>query len=301
MAEPPSEDAEASAPDSALAPKLRGMGFMLASALSISGMNGAVQHLSHSMHVFEVAFFRQFLGALFLGAVFMRRGRHHLRTRRIGMHLLRAVLNIGAMLAYFVGLSLEPIAKVVALSLSVPLFATLGAIVVLREKMPPRRWAALVIGFIGALVILDPSAPSLSLGAASVLVSNALWAVALIAIKSLARTESSVTISLYAAILMTPMAGLVAVFVWQTPTVVQLMWLVAIGALGSVAQLCLSQAFREADATLVLPLDFTKVIWASLIGYFAFGQVPGIWIWIGALVVFGAVTYNAWSERRSAP
>lgn len=301
MAEPPPLDTAVPAPDALLVRKLRGMGFMAGSAMSISGMNGVVQHLSHSMHVVEITFFRQLIGALFLAAVFLPKGVHHLRTRRIWMHFLRAVLNIAAMLAYFVGLSLEPIAKVVALSLSAPLFASLGAIVVLREKMPSHRWIALGVGFAGALVILDPVQPMLSLGAAMVLLSNALWAVALNVIKSLSRTESSITISLYAAILMTPMAGAATLFVWQTPTMEQFLWLMAIGALGSVAQLCLGQAFREADATLVLPLDYTKVLWASLIGYFAFGQVPDIWIWVGSLVVFGAVFYNAWTERRSAP
>ncbi|MPY71249.1 MAG: EamA family transporter [Alphaproteobacteria bacterium] len=211
------------------------------------------------------------------------------------------MLNIGALLTYFVGLSLEPLAKVVALSLTVPLFASLVAVVFLREPMNLRRWIAMGIGFAGALVILDPANPSLSLGASMVLVSNVLWAVALNIIKSLARTETSVTISLYAAILMAPMAGVAALFVWQTPTAVQLAWLVGIGVLGSIAQLCLSQALREADVTLVLPIDFTKVVWASLIGYAAFGQVPDVWIFVGAPIIFGAVFYNAWSERRRSP
>lgn len=283
------------------AAKARGVGYMVGAAMSISGANGIVQHMSHSMHVFEIAFFRQLIGALFLASLFLRSGMHHLRTQRFWLHAVRALLNIGALLTFFIGLSLEPIAKVVALSLTAPLFASLMAVVFLREAMPPHRWIALAVGFFGALVILDPSAPSLSLGAAMVLTSNALWAIALTIIKSLSRTESAITLSLYAAILMTPMAGLFAIFVWQTPTPGQLLWLVGTGVLGSVSQLCLGQAFREADATLVLPADFTKVVWASLIGYFAFGQVPEIWIWIGSLIVFGAVFYNAWSERRSRP
>jgi drug/metabolite transporter (DMT)-like permease len=294
-APPPDPDAETAAA------KLRGMAYMLASTVSISGMNGSVQYLSHSMHVFEVAFFRQVVGAIFLLGVSLPKGLHHLRTRRLGTHLIRSVLNIGALLTYFVGLSLEPLAKVVALSLTVPLFASLVAVVFLREPMNPRRWIAMGIGFAGALVILDPAHPSLSLGASMVLVSNVLWAVALNIIKSLARTETSVTISLYAAILMAPMAGVAALFVWQTPTALQLAWLVGIGVLGSIAQLCLSQALREADVTLVLPIDFTKVVWASLIGYAAFGQVPDVWIFVGAPIIFGAVFYNAWSERRRNP
>jgi drug/metabolite transporter (DMT)-like permease len=284
-----------------MAAKLRGMGYMVGSTLTISGMNGSVQHLSHSMHVFEIAFFRQLLGAIFLLAAALPKGLHHLRTRRIGAHFVRSVLNIGAMLTYFIGLSQEPLAKVVSLSLTVPLFASLIAIVFLREPASPRRMIALGVGFVGAVVILNPAAPSLSFGALMVLTSNILWAVALNIIKSLARTESSVTISLYAALLMAPMAAVAAVWVWQTPTLVQLAWLVAIGVFGSIAQLCLSQAFREADVTLVLPIDFTKVVWASLIGYFAFAQVPEFWIFVGAPIVFAAVFYNAWIERRASP
>jgi len=279
----------------------KGAGYMLASATTISGMNGAVQFLSASVHVFEVAFCRQLFGVIFLGAVFLRGGLAPLATRRFGMHLLRAVLNVIALLAYFVGLSLEPLAKVVALSLTAPLFATLCAVIFLRERMTARRWIALLLGMAGALIVLRPGMQAVSLGALMVLLSNTVWAVALIVIKSLARTESAATISLYAAILMTPITLAFALFVWQWPTPGQLVWLVTIGVFGSIAQLCLSQSFRLADATLVLPIDFTKIVWASLIGFVAFGQVPEIWVWIGAVVTFAAVFYNTYQERGSRP
>jgi drug/metabolite transporter (DMT)-like permease len=303
VTDPTDPAAPAPSPDAgnASSANLRGMAYMLGSTISISGMNGSVQYLSHSMHVFEVAFFRQVVGAIFLLAVSLPKGLYHLRTRRLGLHVIRALLNIGALLTYFIGLSLEPIAKVVALSLSSPLFASLVAIVFLRERAPPRRLIALGVGFCGAAIILNPTAPELSFGAMMVLTSNMLWAVALNIIKSLSRTETSVTISLYAALLMTPMAGVAAIFFWQTPTAAQWPFLIGIGVLGSIAQLCLSQSFREADATLVLPIDFTKVVWASIIGYLAFAQVPEFWIFIGAPIVFSAVFYNAWVERRGSP
>mgnify|MGYP006178739061 CR=1 FL=1 len=283
-----------SAPDSA-----KGVGLMLGSAASISGANGAVQHLSHSnLHVFEIAFFRQLLGLIFMSALFLRGGLRPLITRKFGLHVLRSILNVLAMLAFFYGLSLEPLAKVVSLGLTAPLFATIGAVLFLRERMTPHRWIALGIGVAGAMIILRPGIQVVSLGALMVLISNTLWAVALVVIKVLTRTESSVTVALYSSLLQTPIAFMFAVFFWQWPTVEQLVWLAGIAIFGTISQLALTEAFRKADATLVLPADFTKVIWASLIGYFFFNQVPEIWVGVGAVVIFSAVFYNSYSDSR---
>ena len=272
---------------------------MLGSAASISGANGAVQHLSHSnLHVFEIAFFRQLLGLIFMSALFLRGGLRPLITRKFGLHVLRSILNVLAMLAFFYGLSLEPLAKVVSLGLTAPLFATIGAVLFLRERMTPHRWIALGIGVAGAMIILRPGIQVVSLGALMVLISNTLWAVALVVIKVLTRTESSVTVALYSSLLQTPIALMFAVFFWQWPTVEQLVWLAGIAIFGTISQLALTEAFRKADATLVLPADFTKVIWASLIGYFFFNQVPEIWVGVGAVVIFSAVFYNSYSDTR---
>ena len=280
---------------------IMGMGHMLTSVSTISGVNGVVVHLSHSMHVFEIAFFRQFIGFIFMSVIFLRGGLRPLITRRIGLHVLRSVLNVIAMLAFFYGLTLEPLAKVVSLSFTAPLFATVGAVLLLGEKMNRHRWVALLIGLAGALIILRPGIQEVSLGAMLVLMSNAVWSLALVVIKILSRTESSVTIALYATLLQTPVALAFALFFWTTPNVEQLLWLTLVGIFGTIAQISLGEAFRYADATLVMPIDFMKLFWASLIGYLAFDQVPEIWIWPGAFVVFLAVFYNAYMERKSTP
>ena len=280
---------------------LRGMAAMLGSAMTISSMNGVVHHLTDAMHAFEIAFFRQLFGVIFIAAMFLRGGLHPLYTRKFKLHALRAVLNAIALTTYFIALSLEPLAKVVGLGFTAPLFAALGAAFFLREKMGARRWMALALGLIGAVIIIRPGYEVVSLGAMMVLLSNTAWACALVVIKILARTESSVTITAYAALLMLPITAVGAVFVWQWPTVEQLYWLVAIGVAGTFAQLCLSQAFREADATLVLPVDFTKLVWVGLIGYFFFAEVPGLWTVLGALIICSGVLYNAYHERSAAP
>ena len=277
------------------------MAAMLVSATTISSMNGVVHHLTLSMHAFEIAFFRQVIGLIFLSALFLRNGLQPLYTGRIRMHLLRAALNAMALLSYFVALTLEPIYKVVALGFTAPMFATLLAIFFLRESMGVHRWTALLIGVLGALVILRPGIQEVSFGMFAVLFSNMAWAGALIVIKSLARTESPVTIAMYAALMMVPITAVTAAFVWTTPSVEQIYWLVFIGICGSFAQLCLGQAFRDADATLVLPMDFTKIIWASLIGYFFFAEIPDFWSLVGVAIIFVGVFYNAYRERASAP
>jgi len=277
---------------------IKGAVYMFASAISISGANGMVVHVSSTgLHAFEIAFFRQLIGAVMMTALTLRQGVRHFYTRRIKLHLLRSLLNAFALLAYFYGLSLEPLSKVVALSLTAPLFATVGAVLFLREKMTAHRWIALAVGVIGALIILRPGVQVVSLGAVLVLLSNASWACALIVIKKLTETDTAITIALWAVYVQVPIALAAALFVWQGPTLDQFWWLAAIGLAGTVAQVFLGDAFRRADATVVLPIDFTKIFYASLIGYFFFDQVPEIWIWVGAFVVFGAVFYNAWQER----
>ncbi len=280
---------------------LRGMVAMLGSAMTISSMNGVVHHLTGAMHAFEIAFFRQFFGLIFICAMFLRGGLQPLYTRKFKLHALRAVLNAIALTTYFIALGLEPLAKVVGLGFTAPLFATLGAAFFLGEKMDMRRWMALALGVLGAVIIIRPGFEVISLGAMMVLLSNVAWACALVVIKILARTESSVTITAYTALLMMPITLVCALFVWQWPSAEQLYWLIAIGIGGTFAQLCLSQAFREADATLVLPMDFTKFVWVGLIGYFFFAEVPGMWTVFGAVIICSGVLYNAYHERSAAP
>ena len=121
-------------------------------------------------------------------------------------------------------------------------------------------------------------------------------------IKALSRTDSSITITFYAAFLQLPLALVLALFVWRWPTLEQLGLLLIISVIGTMAQVSLSQAFREADSTVILPMDFTKLIWSSLLGYLAYAEIPDPWAWVGGVVVFSGVLWVAYSEkqRRSA-
>ncbi len=279
-------------------PPVRGVLLMLASGLCITGMNVSVKSIAPDIHPFVIAFWRHLFGIFLLAPMFLGKGANPLRTTRLGLHSLRALLNVIAMLAYFLALTLEPLATIVALSFTAPLIATVGAMMFLKERVTLMRGVALLVGLAGALIILRPWNAVVSDGAMLLILSSTLWAGALVVIKVLSRTESAVTIALYASVLQVPFAFAAALFYWQIPTAEQFAILVGIAVFGVSAQLALSQAFREADATVVLPADLTKLVFAGLAGWLLFAEEPEIWIWIGGVVVFGGVFLNALFDRR---
>ncbi len=122
--------------------------------------------------------------------------------------------------------------------------------------------------------------------------------IAMVIIKKLTETDSAVTISIYMILFLTPISGIAASFVWTNPTWEQLAWMVAIGIIGTLSQLAFTQAFRLADATAVLPFDFSKLIWSALLGWIFFAQVLDIWVWVGAILIFSGGFYIAMRERK---
>lgn len=277
---------------------VRGMLLMLISAVTVVVMNVVVRQIATELHVFEIAFLRNLFGFLLFLPWLIGAKANPLRTRRIGLHIGRAGFNTVATLAYYVALILIPLTQVTALSFTAPLIATLLAVLVLRESMGARRWAGFFIGLVGALIILRPGIRDVETGQLMVLLSSTAWASALICTKILARTDTSLSIAAYSALLQVPIALVGAVFVWETPSLRQIGYLFAIGGMAGFIQLCIAQAFRDAEATLVLPMDFTKLIWASIAGYVVFSEMPDYWTWVGAVVVFIAVFYMALQERR---
>ncbi|MDP6805114.1 MAG: DMT family transporter [Rhodospirillales bacterium] len=275
------------------------MAYMVGSTVWFAIMMAMIRDLSAAIHPFEITFFRFLFGLAFLSPVFIRRGLEPLRSRRPGLQILRSFLNVGMTLTLFLGLSLTPLAKVSALGFSAPLFASLLAFVMLREPLRLRRVAALVFGFSGALVILRPGVVAIDPGAMLVLFSTVLLAMMMISVKVLSRTDSSLTTVLYSAIVVTPVAFVAALFVWRAPTLDELALLAVMGVLGTLGQFFMAQAFKEADVTAVLPINFLSLIWASIIGYLAFAEVPDIWTWAGGIMIFIGATAVALRETRS--
>jgi drug/metabolite transporter (DMT)-like permease len=279
-------------------PPIRGMTLMMIAAMLNMSMAAILKGLVKELPVFEVAFFRHFFGTMILLPLLLRPGANPFRTQRFSMHCMRAVLNIVAILAYFTAVSLIPLTQVTALGFTSPLFASLFAVLILGEVMRRSRITGLLLGLAGAVIILRPGFQEISIGAMLALGSALFWAGAMTCIKSLSRTDPSVAVVFYAAFLQLPIAFVLTLFVWRTPTLAQLGLMVIIAIIGTLAQLSITQAFRQADSTVVLPMDFTKLIWASILGYFLFAELPDIWAWIGGAVVFSGVLWVGYSEAR---
>lgn len=273
---------------------------MVLSTLGFSVMHAMIQHLgSQGLHGFEIAFFRNLFGFFALLPILMRHGLTPFKTTRLPLHGVRAVVNSVAMLLFFYGITTGiALGMVQALTFTAPLFVSVLAVMFLGERFRAHRTAALVVGFAGTLVILRPGIAEIHPGAIYILCSAMIWGIAMIIIKRLTATDSAVTVALYMVLFMGPISGIAAAFVWTWPTPEQWPWLVAIGIVGTVAQLSFTQAFRMADATAVLPFDFAKLIFSAALGYVFFAQILDVWVWVGGVLIFFGGFYIAWRERK---
>lgn len=273
---------------------------MALATLLVTGMVICVRMVPGRLHPFQLAFFRNFFGLAALVAWQSGSGPGFLKTRRLRLHLGRGLFNLLAMLAFYSAVFITPMASIAALNFTSPLFASLLAILVLKEPFRLRRLVVIAIGMAGAAIILRPGIQGIGWGPPLILLSAMMWAVSLIFIKALSRTDSSLTIATYMVIVTTPFSLLAAVPVWQWPGGEQLFWMLLVGLLGSAGQICLAQAFKMAEASSVLPFDFLQLIWAALLGFLVFGEVPDRWVWVGGTLIFLSSTTLALKESGSS-
>jgi|APTNR8051073442_1049403.scaffolds.fasta_scaffold06849_2 drug/metabolite transporter (DMT)-like permease len=274
---------------------------MVCACAGFAAMMAIVRLIAPEVHPVQAAFFRNFFGVLFMLPWLVRAGgTGALRTGRPGMHVVRSVLGLTAMLLLFSALGMLPLADVTALSFTAPLFATAGAALVLREQVGRRRWTATLVGFLGAIVILRPDADTFTPEALVALGSAAAIAAAQLSVKALSRTENPNAMVLIMGLLMTPMSLLPALFVWTWPSADTFAWIVLMGAVATVGQLCLVRAMAIADASAVMPFDFARLIFAALLGWLMFGEWPDGWTWVGAAVIVASTVYIARREAKRA-
>ena len=276
---------------------LRGMALVLFATFCGAAQQAVTRALADELHPFELVFFRFFFGFLVLAPVLLRHGLKPLVTRRPGLHALRGVLQVVTLMMVFMGLSMTELATVAALQFSAPLFSTVLALVFLGEVVRARRMTALGLGFAGMLVIVRPGFGAIEPGAVLILISALFFAFIIILIKVMARTESSLTMTLHLNLLTLPIAFVAMLPFWRMPSLDQWPWLVGLGIAGSLSNFSFTQALKEAELTAVLPFEFTKLIFSALIGYWVFAEIPDAWTWVGGAMIFLAVTYIAYRER----
>ena len=279
-----------------LSENISGMIWMLMAVLFFSALHGMIRVASEDVDVLVVVFFRNLFGLIVLIPLLFKHGIEPLRTKRPGMLLWRAILNASAMCLYFTALAIAPLADVTALSFLGPIFATVLAIMIFKEKVGYHRWFAIFVGFVGALIILRPGMVAIDTGSILVIIASVFWAGALMVIKLLSRTESSLTITFYMTIMMTPLTLIPALFFWSWPSFEGWFWLLGIGLIGTFAQYCMTESLRLGDTHVVMPMDYTRLIWMAIIGWLIFAEEPDLYTILGGIVIAISASYIAWRE-----
>jgi drug/metabolite transporter (DMT)-like permease len=267
-------------------------------------LDAAVKWLTAAYEPTQIAFMRYFFGlAMAVGVASQLGGLRTLRTRRLTGHLTRSVLNIAAMLTFYYALSDMPLADLMAIYFAAPLCVTALSVPMLGEKVGARRWAAILVGFIGVLIIVRPTGGGFQSAALLAFGSTLLYSLMLITSRQLSTTEPSHTILFYYSIACLVSMGAMMPWHWVTPAWEDLWIIVVVGISGSVGQYCLNQAFRYGEVSLVAPLDYTGMVWAILFGFVVFGDVPSWLMLLGALVVMLSSFYVIRREalRRRQP
>ena len=280
-----------------MSPPLIAISLMIISGLFFVLMHSAVKYLSKEVHIFEIAFFRCALVIFVLAPVIIQQGKTIFKTRQPKMQFLRIITNSVAMLCFFYGISTTPLAQLTTLGFTVPIFATILAVIFMKEKIRLRRTTALIIGFIGTIVVMRPDI-SIELGALLIIFSSFLWSICLIFIKKLTQTDSAVTISLYFGIGMIPATFILAFPVMEAIDIRQFTILVFIAITGTLAQTIMNTALKKGELALLLPFDFLRLIWSVLIGYVLFAEEPTFTLWIGGFLIIGSTTYIALREAK---
>ncbi len=262
--------------------------------------NGFIRYTSQSIPAIEVAFFRALFGTIFMAPILLRTGLAGLRTDRHGLLLLRGALVAVQSGMWMYSLYLLPIDKATALNFTVPIWATIGAALILRERVRARRWSAVGIGILGSLVILRPGLEAYEPASLVPLAAAVGMALSMLIVKTLSRTEPAHTIVLYMGIYSTPFLLLATLPVWQTPDTTILGLLFVLSAFGATGQYMLTRAFAMAEASAVVPYDFFRLPFGAIVGWFWFGELMDFWSWVGAAVIFAAGAYIAHRESQVA-
>jgi drug/metabolite transporter (DMT)-like permease len=287
-----------------------GIALKVASALAFTLMAALIKAVSASYPTGQLVFFRSAFALLPLLAWLAWQGDlvNAVRTHNLRGHVLRSLIGCTGMFAGFVALSRLPLTDAVAIGYAAPLIVVILAALVLKETVRAYRWSAVAVGFLGVMVMLWPhlSGGALAHGLAGGSAVGALFGLlgaccaagATIQVRRLTKTERTGAIVFYFTILSSAFGLATIVLGWPMPSARDWGLFVVIGILGGIGQILLTQSYRYGDASLVAPFEYTTMIWALLIGWFAFGQWPAPIVLAGAAIVAAAGMFVLWREHR---
>ena len=274
---------------------LRAVIFMVIGGVSIALMQAAVKLISFELHPFIITLYRAGLVFVVLLPILFWRGRAVFNTSSIRLQVLRGSIGGLGMLCVFTGLSMISLAEVTVLLFTVPIFATLLSIVFLSEKVGVRRWTAIFVGFLGILIIARPQG-SVSTGHLFILCAALSWSTSILIAKKLTEKDTVISITFWQAMGCVPLAFIASLFVWELPSFVQLGALLSIAALGTVGHAMLYAALKVGQVSVILPLDYIRIIWSAGLGFILFGQLPTLHLYVGSLLIIAATAFLSYRE-----
>jgi drug/metabolite transporter (DMT)-like permease len=294
-----------------LAPKQRhvagaGLGDPIASALWVttsmvlfSGLAAFSRAtMNVGLHPFEVVFLRNLFAVTLLLPLLAWRGWSLFQSTQIRLYGFRVCISLVSILSWFYAIYLIPIGEVTAISFLSPLFGTLGAIFLLGERVRIRRWTALFVGFMGAMVILRPAGASLGTGQACALLATMLMGFTVILVKQLTAADDPDKIVFLTNVMLMPLSLIPALFVWTWPSLDALPSLIGMGVCAVLAHVTLVRGYAATEASLAMTFEFSRLPFAVVIAYLAFGEAIDRWTWIGAFIIFASAVYITRREAR---
>ncbi|NBC32183.1 MAG: EamA family transporter [Alphaproteobacteria bacterium] len=265
---------------------------MIVAIALFAAMDTCIKMLRDDYSALQILFFRMLFAAPpTLWLIHRDGGRRALETRRFGRHALRTALTLVALFCFFHSFRLMALAEVYAITYAAPLIVTALGVPMLGEKVGPRRWLAVLVGFAGVLIVLRPGAGLIGGGGAIALLGTTLLAVGMIMLRDLSRTETNAAIVFYFTILGGVISGLASTAVWVWPEGGDWLWLMAVGLIGGLGQIFVTEAFRWAPVAVVSPFQYTSLLWGVLFGYAVFGDTIDLPTLIGAGVIIASGVY----------
>ena len=285
----------------AASPNLRGSVYMFSAMLVYAVMTGAIKHVGGVIPLVQILLIRQIIMSLVILAFSAGSIRSMMRTTRPGLQIIRGALTLIAMLCGFTAVIKIPLAQATAIGFSQVLFVTIAAVIILKEVVDARRWAATLIGFIGVLVMLRPTGEGLDFYAL-LAVGGALFGAGItVSVRMLAATERTDTILIWQGIVLVAALAVPAWLWWVPPDAGQWFWLILLSLFGTAGQWLITRAYQVGEAAALAPLDFSRLILASLTGFVFFAEIPALSTWIGAAIVIAATLYTIRKNARPSP
>lgn len=281
-----------------LSDNLKGIVLLMMASLVFSLMALIIKLLGQHLHITQILLVRQIGMALIISPAILRNFPGSLYSERPGLELLRVGCALVAMLGGFTAIIHMPLADATAIFFAKSFFVTIFAVIILSEVVGVYRGGAVLIGFVGVMIMLQPGTENFSIYGLYSLVGAAAAAGVMILLRLLSRFDSPQTIMTYGALGVGVVMLVPGIYFWQAPTEMEWLLLVAVSVVSYFAQKCNIFAYKYGEASLLASLDYVRLLWATLFGLLVFDQLPGLWTWVGAAIVIGAAIFTIYRETR---